>query len=224
MRILLTGFEPFGGNAINSSEQVVLALRGQRLSGIELHTAILPVDYERGPSALLQVVETVQPDVVLCLGEARGRMRISIERVAINLLDFRLADNRGHQIVDAPVVAGGPAAYFATLPVRAMLHALVAEDIPAELSLSAGAFLCNQVAYVLLRHISERRRPYRAGFIHLPVTPEQAAREPAPVASMSLETMRHGLQVVIGVLAAPTLVENDAAIAGTEGYGLPVAG
>lgn len=208
MRLLLTGFEPFGGSAINSSEQVVLALREQRLPGIELHTAILPVDYQRGPSALLQEVEAVQPDVVLCLGEARGRLRISIERVAINLLDFRLADNRGHQIVDAPVVAGGPAAYFATLPVRAMLDALVTEDIPAELSLSAGAFLCNQVAFTLLHYLAEQRRPGMAGFVHLPVTPEQAAHEPAPVASMSLASMRHGLQVVIGVLAASTLAED----------------
>ena len=201
MKILLTGFEPFGGKDANSSERVVLALREQRFPGVDLHTAILPVDCERGPAALLRALRAVQPDVAICLGEAKGRMRISIERVAINLLDYPMADNAGRQIRDEPIVPDGPAAYFVTLPVRALLDTLLEARIPAELSLSAGAFLCNQASYVLLHELAERRIRCRAGFIHLPWLPEQAAGNPTPVPSLSLETMRQGLATATRMLA-----------------------
>ncbi len=201
MRLLLTGFEPFGGRDINTSQAAVQVLREHQYHDIDLHTALLPVDHERGPAALLQAVRTVQPDVVLCLGEAKGRMRVSIERVAINLLDYRIPDNAGNQVVDEPIVPGGPAAYFVTLPVRAMLNGVADAGVPAELSLSAGAFLCNQVSYVLLHELATRQARCRAGFIHLPLLPEQAAREPVPVPSMSLEVVERGLRAVVETLA-----------------------
>ncbi len=201
MKLLLTGFEPFGGQTVNPSERVVAALTTQTIPDVELHSAILPVDHERGPAALLNAYESIRPDAVICLGEAGRRMRISIERVAINLLDYRLPDNAGRQIVDEPIVAGGPAAYFCTLPVRALYQAVLNEGVPVELSLSAGTFLCNQVTYTLLHHIATHGRRCAAGFIHLPFLPEQAARESSPVASMSLDTMTHGLTAAIAALA-----------------------
>lgn len=199
MRLLVTGFEPFGGRSINPSQQAALALADRDL-GVELHTAILPVDWQRAPGALLSAIDEAQPDAVICLGEAAGRARLSIERVAINLLDFRIADNAGQQIVDQPVIDGGPDAYFATLPVRAMFDAAHTAGVPTELSLSAGAFLCNQITYALLHHCAVERRSIRAGFIHLPLLPEQAIAERAALPSMALETVVRGLEAAIGAL------------------------
>lgn len=201
MKILLTGFEPFGGQTINPSERVVAALTRQRFENVVLHTAILPVDRERGPAEVRKNVDFVQPDAVICLGEAGRRMRLSIERVAINLLDYRIPDDSGQQIIDEPIVAGGPAAYFVTLPVRSLVDALVEQRIPAELSLSAGAFLCNQVTYTLLHENALHGRSCMAGFIHLPFLPEQVAHERLPLPSMALETMVRGIACVIETLA-----------------------
>lgn len=197
MKLILTGFEPFGESQINPSEQVVRALEREKIPGIELHTAILPVERVHGPQVLLDAVKRVQPDAVLCLGEASRRMAISIERVAINLMDYRIPDNAGQQITDEPIVRDGPAAYFCTLPVRAMYEAVHAAGIPTELSLSAGVYLCNQVLYTLLHHLAQNRIEIPAGFIHLPALPEQVAARDALIPSMSLETMVRGVRVAI---------------------------
>jgi pyroglutamyl-peptidase len=204
MKLLLTGFEPFGGQTVNPSGRVVETLATHAIPGVDLHTAILPVDGERGPTTLLDAYQSTQPDAVICLGEAGRRMRISIERVAINLLDYRLPDNAGRQITDEPIIADGPAAYFCTLPVRALYQAVLDAGVPAELSLSAGTFLCNQVTYTLLHHLATHGRRCPAGFIHLPFLPEQATRESWPVASMSLDTMIRGLMAAIAALARNT--------------------
>ncbi len=202
MKLLLAGFEPFGGSAVNPSEQVVRTLAREKADSIDLHTVILPVDCARGPATLLRAVEESQPDAVLCLGEASRRIAISIERVAINLMDYRIADNAGRQAIDEPIVPGGPAAYFVTLPIRAMLDAARAAGVPAELSLSAGAYLCNQVTYALLHHLSQDDSKIRAGFVHLPALPEQVMDGYPLVPSMSLETMLKGIRAVIGVIKA----------------------
>jgi pyroglutamyl-peptidase len=202
MKILLTGFEPFGESKINPSEQVVRALARENIPGIELHTAILPVERVRGPQTLLAAVTRVQPEAVVCLGEASRRMAISIERVAINLLDYRIPDNAGQKIVDEPIARDGPAAYFCTLPVRAMYNAVRIAGIPAELSLSAGAYLCNQVTYVLLHHLAQNRMNIPAGFIHLPALPDQVATRDVLIPSMSLETMARGVRAAIKILGS----------------------
>ena len=172
MKLLLTGFEPFGGSAVNPSEQVVRALAQERLRRIQLRTAILPVDRVQGPVALVRAIQKYRPDAVLCLGEA-GRAAISVERVAINLMDYRIADNAGNCVTDEPIAPDGPAAYFVTLPVRAMLEAVRSVHVPAELSLSAGAFLCNQVLYTALHHIATHQLDTKVGFVHLPSLPER---------------------------------------------------
>jgi pyroglutamyl-peptidase len=217
VKILVTGFEPFGGSSLNPSEQVVRALAGQPAGGPRLShgphegaepvpratvvTEILPVDRYRGPEALRSALERTQPDAVLCLGEASRRAALSIERVAINLMDYRIPDNSGQQVTDLPVVPGGPAAYFVTLPVRAMLAAVQGAGVPVELSLSAGSYLCNQVLYDLLHQLSGREPVLRAGFIHLPSLPEQASQAASPYPSMALETILKGVRAALAVLA-----------------------
>src|SRR5512146_3041576 len=121
MKLLLTGFEPFGGSPVNPSEQVVRAIERQGIKGVQLQTAILPVERIAGPAMLIRAVQNDKPDAVLCLGEASRRAAISIERIAVNLLDYRIPDNAGQRVVDEPIVPNGPAALFISLPVRAML-------------------------------------------------------------------------------------------------------
>ena len=202
MRILLTGFEPFGGSAINPSEQVVKALSSSPAPGVELTTAVLPVDYQSGPQTLLDALARVQPRAVICLGEAARRPVVSLERVAINLLDFGIPDNSGAQVVDQPVISGAPAAYFATLPLRRMLTSIRAAGIPVEISLSAGSYLCNQVFYTLLHAIRENGSAAPAGFIHLPSLPEQVAQQKAALPSMALETSVRAVRIAIETLLA----------------------
>ena len=200
MRLLLTGFEPFGGSAINASEQAVQKLAAQGLPGIDLVTAILPVDRLHGPEKLLQVVDESQPTAILCLGEASSRAVLSIERVAVNLLNFTIPDNQGVQVEDEPIIPGRPAAYFVTLPVRKAIEAVQAAQVPVELSLSAGSYLCNQVLYTLLNFLSQRGLDVPAGFVHLPRLPEQAASQKKPGPSMSLETSLCGIKAVAEML------------------------
>lgn len=199
--ILVTGFEPFGGSATNPSQQVALGLDRQTIGDCAIASAILPVDRLGGPQALIAAIDRHMPAAVVCLGEAARRPAVSIERVAINLMDYRIPDNLGEQVTDAPVAADGPDAYFSTLPVRAMYTAILAAGIPVELSLSAGAFLCNQVFYTGRHYVSSRMLAVPLGFIHLPALPEQAALAPAPYASMSLETSQRAIRVALEVLA-----------------------
>jgi pyroglutamyl-peptidase len=207
MRLLLTGFEPFGGSKINPSQQIVERLEAEGFPGIELVTAILPVDRLRGPEKLLHALETTRPQAVLCLGEASSRAVLSIERLAVNLLNFRIPDNQGVQVEDEPILPGGPAAYFATLPIRKAFEAVKAAQVPAEISLSAGSYLCNQVFYTLLNFLMHQGLDIPAGFIHLPRLPEQAAVQGAAGPSMSLETSLRGITAVVKVLREAALAK-----------------
>lgn len=200
MRLLLTGFEPFGGSSINPSQQVVEWLASEGLPGIDLITAILPVDRLHGPEKLVQVLEATQPEAVLCLGEASTRPALSIERLAINLLNYPIPDNQGEQVEDEPIIPGGPAAYFVTLPLRKALEAVQAVAVPVELSLNAGSYLCNQILYTLLNYLAQWGLELPAGFIHLPRLPEQAAAGKKPGPSMSLETSLRGVKAVVKML------------------------
>lgn len=197
MKILLTGFEPFGGSSFNPSEQVIRKLDGKSIDHVIISTEILPVDRARAPEKLIQALSTGLPNAVLCLGEASGRAAISIERVAINLLDFRIADNSGSQVVDEPVISDGPAAYMSTLPVRALSQSIQDAGIPVELSLSAGSFLCNQIFYTLMHTLTQQGRMIPAGFIHLPALPEQAARQGKAIPTMSLELIVFAVETII---------------------------
>ena len=171
--ILISGFEPFDGADINPSAEVVESLEKDPPPGIDLATTILPVETGVAAERLLSMIEECGADIVLMLGEARGRSVISIEQVAINLLDFSIPDNAGLQVQDTRIVDAGPDAIFATLPVRALVKALQDQEIPAERSLSAGSYLCNELSYRVLER--SRRQDGSAspiaGFIHLPSLP-----------------------------------------------------
>lgn len=199
-KILVTGFEPFDGNAVNPSQQIAEALAMLAVPGHEIATAVLPVDRYAAPRAVVAAIDAQRPAVALLLGQATGRAALAIERVAVNLLDFRIPDNAGNLASEEAVAPDGPAAYFATVPVRAMYDAVRAAGVPVELSLSAGAYLCNQVLYVALHHVAQRGLPVRVGFIHVPTLPEQAAERSARTPSMSLETMIRGVSAALSVL------------------------
>ena len=211
MKLLLTGFEPFGGSHINPSEQTLLAIAHDGMPGVELRTAILPVDRSAGPAKAIAAIREFQPDAVVCLGEASRRMAISIERVAVNLMDYRIADNSGNQVHDVPISPDGPAAYFTTLPVRAMLDAVRAARVPAELSLSAGAFLCNQVTYAVLHFLAANNLRTPAGFIHLPALPEQVLDKIPQAPSMGLETMARGVRAALGAVVQAHSLQREVA-------------
>jgi pyroglutamyl-peptidase len=196
LTILLTGFEPFDGATLNPSECAVRALAEETLAGIALHAAVLPVSYAGAAPALAAAIARHAPDIVLATGLAGGRAAVSVERVAINLDDARIPDNDGVQRVDAPVVSGGPAAYFATVPIKAIAAAMRAAGVPAAVSQSAGTFLCNHIFYRAC-HLAATARPgLRAGFLHLPWLPEQAAEHPGEP-SMALPTLLAGLRAAL---------------------------
>jgi len=197
MKILVTGFEPFGGEKVNASLEAVRRLRA-RIGALEIVTAALPTSYSRSLPALEAAIARARPQIVLCVGQAGERSALCVERVAVNIQDARIPDNDGAQPVDAPVMAGGPAAYLATLPVRAAVAALRAEDLPAELSMSAGTFVCNHVFYGLMHLAATRRQLFHGGFLHVPCLPQQAQ---GSALSMTAEDMVRGIAVVLEAAA-----------------------
>ena len=202
IRVLVTGFEPFGGESVNPSMQAVLGLAADPPPGIDLRTEILPVSHARTPPALRAAIARHRPDLVIATGEASGRAEVSVERIGINVNDFRVADNDGAQPVDVPVIEGGPAAYFATIPIKEVTAALREAGIPAGVSNTAGAHLCNHTLY-LLGHLAATEYPgLRAGFLHLPALPEQAARHPG-TPSMSTATAVLALRTAIAAAVKP---------------------
>ncbi len=198
MKVLVTGFEPFGGEALNASIEAVRRLP-QRIGVMEIVTAELPTSYSRSIPALEAAIARSSPDLVLCVGQAGDRAALCVERVAINLQDARIPDNDGARPADAPVVAGGPAAYLSTLPVRAVVAALHAAELPAQLSMSAGTFVCNHVFYGLMRLAAARKLPFRGGFLHVPCLPEQAA---PGIPSMPVDDIVRGIITLLEASAA----------------------
>lgn len=184
-RILLTGFEPFGGESVNPSWQVAQALHGETIDGASVQSLCLPCAFGDALNVLGAQLARLRPGVVLALGQAAGRAEFSPERVAINVDDARMPCNAGRRPIDEPVVPGAPAAYFSTLPIKAIVAALRAAGLPAAVSQTAGTYVCNHVFYGLM-HELRRRQGVRAGFMHLPLLPEQAAAQASLVMSPSL--------------------------------------
>lgn len=192
--VLVTGFDPFGGEAANPSWMAAQALHGRTVAGHRLIGARLPTVFGDSVEVLRNLLHRHHPALVVCTGQAGGRAALSLERVAINVNDARIADNDGAQPVDTPVIPGAPAAYFTSLPIKAMLAALLAEGINAEVSQTAGTFVCNHVFYGLMHELETRHdlRRTRGGFIHVPWLPGQG--QP----SMRLDEIVQGLCVAIG--------------------------
>ena len=197
--VLLTGFEAFGddpsGQGLNPSALAARALHGKRIAGHRIVARVLPCVFGQSVTTLKSLVLAHRPALVVCVGQAGGRAGISIERIAVNLDDAPLPDNAGRMLHNTPVVASGPAAYFSTLPVQAMLAALQRAGTPCELSSSAGHFVCNHVFYALMHLLAKKKSVVRGGFVHVPYLPEQAAASGAP--SMPLEEMTKGLSLAI---------------------------
>lgn len=203
-RILLTGFDPFGGETINPSWEAVRALHGRRVGGHLVVARQLPTEFATSLRLLKAAMRELKPAIVLGVGQAGGRTQLSLERVAINLQDARIPDNAGAQPIDEPVIAGAPAAYFSTLPLKTMLAALRDAGLPADISHSAGTYVCNHIAYAML-HLAAARRGVRAGFIHIPYLPAQAAHLRG-AASMAQADVERGLLVALRT-AATTIVD-----------------
>lgn len=175
-RVLVTGFEPFGGASLNPSQLVAAELAARSIAGLEIATAVLPVAYEPAATALLLQVEALQPAAVVCLGQAEGRGEVSFERIAINLDDASIADNAGELRVGRAIAPEGPTAYWTTLPIDRMVAAVRATGVPVGYSLSAGSFVCNHIFYRLQAALAGTA--VSSGFVHLPLVPEQSAEFP----------------------------------------------
>lgn len=202
MQALVTGFEPFGGDSVNPSFEA-LALLPADLGDLTIAIQVLPCRFGAALSALERAIAATAPDIVLGVGLAGGRSELSLERVAINVDDARIADNGSQQPVDRPIVPDGPAAYFATLPIKAAVAAMREAGLPAAVSNSAGTFVCNHVFYGLMHLAATRFPAVRAGFLHVPYLPSQAARLPG-TPSMALGEIVRGVEIILLVTATRT--------------------
>ena len=196
--VLLTAFEPFGGQRVNASKLAAEALDGRVIGGHRVVVVILPCVFGEAIAALKRAIRRVQPDLVIASGEAGGRAAITLERVAINVDDATIADNAGARPVDRAIAAGGPVGYWSTLPIKAIVSALKKRRIPAAVSQTAGTFVCNHVFYGLMQIVA-RRSGMRAGFVHVPYAPGQAGRK---FPTMPTTTVRKALEVVLATSIA----------------------
>lgn len=193
IKILLTGFEPFGKATANPSGEIV-----KQISGANIVTAILPVVYAKSAEHLLNLIEEHNPDFVISLGQAEGRKEITPERIAINLDDARLADNEGVLRSEEKIIKDGPDAYFSTLPLKEIVEAINGKGVPAAISLSAGTFLCNHVFYVMQNKFAGT--DVRSGFVHVPLMDSQAPEFPG-LPTMPLDQMVLAVRAMLEIVA-----------------------
>ena len=203
-KLLITGFQPFDGESVNPALEVAKSLQGKTINGYEVIAREIPVVRFEALKAVQAAIEELQPNAVITIGQAGGRPDITVERIGINIDDFRIPDNKGNQPIDEPVVTGGPVAYWATLPIKKMVANVKAQGIPASVSNSAGTYVCNHLLYGLLHYLTTQgKTAIPAGFIHIPYLPEQMAvrsGKDAQVATMSLDTLLKGFEAMIAAL------------------------
>lgn len=191
MKIIVTGFDPFGGEKINPSIECVKALPD--IEGVELIRLELPTVFKESAKRLNEVINDVKPDAVLSVGQAGGRAGITMERIAINFDDARIPDNISQQPIDEAIQLDGEAAYFTTLPIKRIVKAIREAGISAEVSNSAGTFVCNHIMYQALFAATKADKPFKAGFMHIPFIPEQTTDKP----SLPLEESTKAVQIAI---------------------------
>ena len=198
MKILVTGFDPFGGETVNPALEAVKSLPSE-IHGAEVHWVAIPTVFYKAAEVLETAIVRYQPDAVLCIGQAGGRASLTPERVAINQDDARIPDNQGNQPIDTPIRQDGQAAYFSTLPIKAMVQAIKEEGLPATVSNTAGTFVCNHLMYQAL-YLADKKFPHmRAGFMHIPYMTEQVVNKPN-TASMNLTDIVRGIEAAIGAI------------------------
>ena len=195
MKILLTAFEPFGGEKINPALEAV-SLVPSRVKCADVVKLTVPTVFKKSVDVTAAAIEREKPDAVLCIGQAGGRFGLTPERVAINIDDARVPDNEGNQPVDRPIIAGGAPAYFSTLPIKAMVRAITDAGIPASISNSAGTFVCNHLMYGVLHTLAQTHPAARGGFMHVPFAPEQVVGRPS-TPSMSISDIAAGIEAAI---------------------------
>lgn len=209
-KVLITGFDPFGGEPINPATEAVKNLPDE-ISGAKVIKLEIPTVFKKSIMKVEEAIKNEQPDIVICVGQAGGRFDITVERVAINIDDARIADNEGNQPIDESIYEDGKAAYFSNLPIKVMVKEIRENNIPASVSNSAGTFVCNHIMYGLLYNINKKYNNIKGGFMHIPFLPQQVVdKKNSP--SMSLDDIIKGLTYAI-----KAAVENDSDIKETGG-------
>ena len=201
MKILITGFDPFGGETVNPAYEAVKLLP-DTIAGDEIIKLEVPTRFHHAGAVLEDAMQRHKPDAVICVGQAGGRAAITPEKVAINLMDGRIPDNAGYQPVDVPIWEDGETAYFTSLPVKAMVQRMRDAGIPAAVSYTAGTYVCNYLLYTLLYLIDKKYPHVRGGFIHVPYAMEQVINKPLGTPSMDLRQIARGLETAVEAVAA----------------------
>ena len=202
MKVLLTAFDPFGGEPVNPAQEAVEAVSG-RVAGAEVVKVIVPTVFGKSVDTVYEAMKRERPDVTFCIGQAGGRVGLTPERVAINLNDARIKDNEGQQPTDTPIFPDGAPAYFTSLPAKAMVERIKAAGVPASVSYTAGTFVCNHLMYGVLYHIAKEFPGMRGGFMHVPYLHEQVLAKPN-TPSLSKEDIVKGIEAAIAAI-----VESD---------------
>lgn len=195
MKVLLTAFEPFGGEKINPALEAVKKVN-ERIGNAEIVKIELPTVFRKSIDTLEKAIEDYNPDIVICVGQAGGRFDITIERIAINVDDARIVDNEGNRPVDTAIYEDGDSAYFSTLPIKNMVKEIVENGIPSSVSNSAGTFVCNHIMYGLLYMIDKKNKNIKGGFIHVPFIPSQVL-DKRNMPSLSLEDITKALECAV---------------------------
>lgn len=211
MKLLLTAFDPFGGEPVNPALEAVKLVADQ-IGNVNVVKLEVPTVFRKSIATVAEAIEKEKPDVVLCIGQAGGRYDLTPERVAINLDDARIKDNEGNQPIDTVIFEDGEPAYFTTLPIKAMVQSIRAAGIPASVSNTAGTFVCNHLMYGVLYTLAKKYPGVRGGFMHVPFIPTQVVNRPTPAPSLSMELIAKGIEA--GILA---IAENDTDLLTAEG-------
>ncbi len=211
MKILVTGFDPFGGEAVNPAYEAVKLLP-KSIKGAEIITIEIPTVFSRGAERVEKAIVEHKPNAVVCIGQAGGRSCISIERIGVNLKEASIPDNDGNQPADEKIKEDGENAYFATIPVKAMVNNVRKNGIPSHLSYTAGTYVCNDVMYSLLYMLDKKYKDIKGGFIHVPYATEQVVNKANNIASMPVETIAKGLEYAI-----EAIIDNESDIADAMG-------
>lgn len=198
MKVLITGFDPFGGESINPAWEAVKAMK-DNIDGIEVIKLQIPTVFKKSAEKLFSGIEEHKPDAVICIGQAGGRYDMSVERVAINMDDGRIPDNEGYQPIDTPVYEDGENAYFATLPIKGIVEEIKLAKIPASVSNTAGTYVCNHIMYSLLYYISKNNLNIKGGFIHVPYITEQVV-DKKNMPYMEVTTITKALECAVQAL------------------------
>ncbi|MEK3889380.1 pyroglutamyl-peptidase I [Bacillus sp. FSL K6-3431] len=198
-KVLVTGFDPFGNDTVNPALEAVKQLDGIFIDEVEIVTQEVPTVFHDSINVMIKAIETHQPDVVICVGQAGGRTQVTPERIAINVDDARIPDNKKNQPIDEQIYEDGPAAYWTTLPVKLIVRHMKKAGVPAAVSNTAGTFVCNHLFYGLMHYIQKSAPHIRGGFIHIPYIPEQTLENGAP--SLSLDDIVKGLKTAAIVAA-----------------------